>query len=102
MPALVNISVGSLRGTSGLEATSWWPFRSKYERKLDRISFTLLIDGSLHNKRRGMRPAADNRKGVLSRGLRLCPAGAAGEAAKTAGAPVARRPKPISVLLTPR
>jgi len=29
MPALVNISVGSLRGTSGLEATGWWPFFSK-------------------------------------------------------------------------
>jgi len=29
MPALVNSSVGSLRGTSGEELTTSWPLRSK-------------------------------------------------------------------------
>jgi hypothetical protein len=29
MPALVNISVGSLRGTSGLDDTTSWPFWSE-------------------------------------------------------------------------
>src|SRR5690349_15967015 len=39
MPAEVNISVGSLRGTSGLEATTSCSLRRKYSRKLVRISF---------------------------------------------------------------
>src|SRR5579859_7652335 len=43
MPALVNIRVGSLRGTSELEGTISWPFFSKYRRKCDRISLTPLI-----------------------------------------------------------
>src|SRR6478672_4933730 len=43
MPALVNISVGSLRGTSGDEATAVCPFFSKKPRKEDRISFTLCM-----------------------------------------------------------
>jgi hypothetical protein len=29
MPELANISVGSLRGTKGLEATGSWPCRAK-------------------------------------------------------------------------
>ena len=45
MPALVNINVGSLRGTSELEATISWPFLAKNCRKLDRISLTPLIFG---------------------------------------------------------
>src|SRR6185503_20480002 len=43
MPALVNISVGSLRGTSGDEATAVCPFFSKKPRKEDRMSFTLCM-----------------------------------------------------------
>src|SRR3569833_566867 len=43
MPALVNISVGSLRGTSGDEGTAVCPFFSKKPRKEDRISFTLCM-----------------------------------------------------------
>jgi hypothetical protein len=39
----VNINVGSLRGTSELEATISWPFLAKNCRKLDRISLTPLI-----------------------------------------------------------
>jgi hypothetical protein len=43
MPALVNISVGSFRGTSGPDGTTVWPFRAKYDRNRERISLTLLI-----------------------------------------------------------
>src|SRR6185437_5407605 len=43
MPALVNINVGSLRGTSGDEATAVCPFFSKKPRKEDRMSFTLCM-----------------------------------------------------------
>src|SRR6185295_7264043 len=39
MPALVNMSVGSLRGTSGPEGTTSWPCLRKNSRKLERISF---------------------------------------------------------------
>src|ERR1700694_5090525 len=43
MPALVNINVGSLRGTSGDDGTTSCPSRAKKSRKLDRISLTPLI-----------------------------------------------------------
>jgi hypothetical protein len=43
MPALVNISVGSLRGTSGEDGTISWPFRAKKFRKVDLMSLTLLM-----------------------------------------------------------
>ena len=43
MPALVNINVGSLRGTSGEEATISWPFFLKKSRKADLISLTPFI-----------------------------------------------------------
>ena len=43
MPALVNISVGSLRGTSGDDATTWWSLRAKKSMKPLRISLTPLI-----------------------------------------------------------
>src|SRR6478752_4403622 len=46
MPALVNINVGSLRGTSGLDATTSWPFLRKYLRKALRISLTPVISCS--------------------------------------------------------
>src|SRR4029079_7496248 len=40
MPALVNIRVGSLRGTSGLDGNTVWPSPSKKSRKPFRISLT--------------------------------------------------------------
>src|SRR6202035_2555402 len=43
MPALTNIKVGSLRGTSGAEGTRVWPFFAKKSRKADRISLTPFI-----------------------------------------------------------
>jgi hypothetical protein len=46
MPALVNISVGSLRGTSGDDGTTWWPAFSKKPRKLDRMSLTPLMEAA--------------------------------------------------------
>jgi hypothetical protein len=42
IPALVNISVGSWRGTSGLEATTSWSFLAKKSRKAARMSFVLV------------------------------------------------------------
>src|SRR6478672_12106706 len=58
MPALVNISVGSLRGTSGDEGTISWPLSAKKSRKVDLISLTPLISvpsrpQSVHGSRRG-------------------------------------------------
>ena len=41
MPELVNISVGSLPGTSGLEATTVWPLEAKKSRKVLRMSATV-------------------------------------------------------------
>src|SRR4051794_13574434 len=41
MPALVNIKVGSLCGTSGEEATISCPCRRKYSRKVVRISLAV-------------------------------------------------------------
>src|SRR5436190_15016320 len=43
MPELTNISVGSLRGTSGEAATALCPFFSKKDRKEDLMSFTLCM-----------------------------------------------------------
>ncbi len=40
MPELVNISVGSLPGTSGLDATTVWPLEAKKSRKVLRMSAT--------------------------------------------------------------
>src|SRR5580700_5018477 len=53
MPALVNIRVGSLRGTSGDDGTTVWPLRAKKSRKLALISLTPLIVRTLiHRARR--------------------------------------------------
>jgi len=41
MPLLVNISVGSLPGTSGLDATTVWPLEAKKSRKVLRMSATV-------------------------------------------------------------
>src|SRR5437763_7246507 len=43
MPALVNIKVGSLRGTNGEDDTISWPFSAKKFRKVDLISLTPLM-----------------------------------------------------------
>src|SRR5256885_17188081 len=43
MPALVNIRVGSLRGTSGDDGTISWPFSAKKSRNFDLISLTPLM-----------------------------------------------------------
>src|SRR5208282_1406812 len=43
IPALVNIRVGSLRGTSGLEETISWPFLAKKSRKVRRMSFAVCM-----------------------------------------------------------
>src|SRR6266852_25745 len=43
MPALVNSSVGSVAGKSGLERTRVWPCRSKYCRNFSRISLPVMI-----------------------------------------------------------
>ena len=43
MPALVNIKVGSLRGTSGEDGTISWPLSLKKFRKVDLISLTPLM-----------------------------------------------------------
>jgi hypothetical protein len=40
MPELVNMSVGSLPGTKGLDATTVWPLVAKKSRKLCRMSAT--------------------------------------------------------------
>src|SRR5258706_4452833 len=47
MPALVNSSVGSFAGRSGLERTRVWPWRSKYCKNFSRISFPVMIEWSL-------------------------------------------------------
>src|SRR5271166_5180888 len=43
MPAFVNISVGSFRGTSGLDGTCSCPFLRKKSMKVPRISLRLVI-----------------------------------------------------------
>jgi hypothetical protein len=43
MPALVNIKVGSLRGTSGDDGTISWPFSAKKSKNFDLISLTPLM-----------------------------------------------------------
>ena len=43
MPALVNSSVGSSPGITGLEATTWWPLLSKKLRKVARIWLAFIV-----------------------------------------------------------
>src|ERR1700733_8275503 len=43
MPALGNMSVGSLRGTRELEGTALCPFLARNWRKFDRLSLTTLM-----------------------------------------------------------
>jgi len=42
MPELVNISVGSLPGTRGLDATTVWPLDAKKSRNIWRMSATVM------------------------------------------------------------
>src|SRR6187551_2340654 len=51
IPAFVNSSVGSSPGTTGLEATTVWPFDSKNLRKLERMSAALI--GMVGSRRLG-------------------------------------------------
>jgi hypothetical protein len=55
MPELVNIKVGSLPGTKGLDATTVWPLDAKKSRKLLRMSATektgVLMAGDLYGSR---------------------------------------------------
>ena len=44
MPEFVNISVGSLPGTSGLDATTVCPLEAKKSRKVVRISATVMAE----------------------------------------------------------
>jgi hypothetical protein len=50
MPALVNISVGSLRGTSGDDGTISWPLSAKNLRNVDLISLTPLMSVQSHHR----------------------------------------------------
>jgi hypothetical protein len=43
MPELVNMSVGSLPGTSELEGTTVWPLEAKKSRKVLRMSATVNV-----------------------------------------------------------
>jgi hypothetical protein len=52
MPELVNISVGSLRGTSGEEGTTAWPWRAKKSRKVERMSASEVIARSFRRRAR--------------------------------------------------
>src|SRR5579872_6040120 len=68
MPALVNIKVGSLRGTNGDEATMSWPLSAKNLRKVDLISLTPLMKGPIAKpsgigRKTGLRPANAFRQG---------------------------------------
>src|SRR5687767_589495 len=47
MPALVKSNVGSLAGNKGEERTREWPYRSKYCKKLSRISLPFMTKSSL-------------------------------------------------------
>ena len=47
LPAVVNINVGSLRGTNGLDGRTAWPFLRKYSRNVRRMSLTLAMMQSL-------------------------------------------------------
>src|SRR5258708_10967352 len=57
MPALVNISVGSLRGTSGDDGTMAWPLSAKNFRNVDLISLTPLI--LVQSQKAGDQPAKE-------------------------------------------
>jgi hypothetical protein len=57
MPELVNIKVGSLPGTKGLDATTVWPLDAKKSRKVLRMSATeitgVLMAGYLYESQTG-------------------------------------------------
>ena len=53
MPELVNISVGSLPGTSGLESTTVCPLLAKKSRKVLRMSATEMVGAVMDGPGRG-------------------------------------------------
>src|SRR6188472_2961464 len=64
IPAFVNSSVGSSPGTTGLEATTVWPFPSKNFRNVERIS-AAFIGRDVARRRgpaRGARPSRNGRR----------------------------------------
>src|SRR4051812_35100523 len=68
MPELVNISVGSLPGTSGLDSTTVCPLDAKKSRKVLRISAT--VTGGLVIGESGWRGALQRLCGARSRAKR--------------------------------
>src|SRR5664279_3205402 len=74
MPALVNISVGSLRGTKGDDGTISWPLSAKNFRNVDLISLTPLIlvqsqkpGDSPQNRHLSRRPLLDKGAGAVQK-----------------------------------
>ncbi|MNV58472.1 hypothetical protein D3C71_1508510 [compost metagenome] len=65
MPELVNISVGSLPGTSGLDATTVWPLETKKSRNDLRMSATENV-GVLMVCRSGCAERANCRKNACA------------------------------------
>src|SRR4051794_15143093 len=57
MPALVNSSVGSSPGTTGLEGTMVWPFDAKKLRNVERISAAFMTWAFGSNEGARRRPA---------------------------------------------
>jgi hypothetical protein len=97
----VNINVGSLRGTRVLDATGSCPASAKYVRKLERISFTLVI-GCLRRTENG-EPHVRHKDHVAPCIARFAPLSSTARADRHAGfaeeashqkkrAPVAPRP----------
>src|SRR6476660_4176669 len=76
MPALVNIKVGSLRGTSGEDGTTSWPFLAKNSRKVERTWLTLVMAVALSPRCRRDRDLA--RRIFYRRRLALSTNGRAG------------------------
>src|ERR1700687_4867439 len=73
MPALVNISVGSLRGTSGDDGTISWPLSAKNFRKVDLISLTPLISAPSRPETSTILPRTKNSRPAFRQGCQRCP-----------------------------
>src|SRR5659263_465511 len=78
MPALVNIKVGSLRGTSGDDASTVWSLRAKKSRKLLRRSLTPPMNESRSCPLQSVGGKAKSPPGLMFRRLfsdggQLCP-----------------------------
>src|SRR6185436_11426533 len=75
IPAFVNSSVGSSPGTTGLEATTVWPFCAKNSRNVERISAAFIRGDVLG--RRGRRVGRGEAAMVGGGGARTGPDGLA-------------------------